>query len=129
MYLSFPCQERRQELEDKYNLEKILAGTHEIFLFQPGYEDAQIHEFKVYIHIKGTQNDWYIIQADQSGPARLWKESTTDIKRDILEGGLIEDSLILSQNRTALEEVCIKFRGKIIKRYSGYDEFWEDIHG
>lgn len=116
-----------RDMNERYDLEKILMNTHNRFLMQPGYEDTSPYQYQIYFQIGSHGDRFYVVRAEQNARAKLWKITGHSFEEDFLEGELIENPNILSLERANLGKVMIKFDGRIIKVYANYDDFWEDV--
>lgn len=114
-------------MNEQFDVEHILMNTHNRFLMQPGYEDTRPYQYQVYVEIKGKEDQFYVIRADQDSPAKLWKISGRAREDNFLEGELIEDPGTLAIESADLGSVFVKFDNQVVKEYENYDDFWEDV--
>jgi hypothetical protein len=109
-------------MEEKYDPEKIHLFTYGNFLLQAKYKDHKAYEYEIFIEIKESKNECYLVRAENQRIGFLWKgfcngNSWTEIR----------DKLYLSENKDKLGKVYVRFGNKIIKEYQDYEEFWEKI--
>ena len=114
-------------MNEQYDIERILMNTHNRFLMQPGYEDTRPYQYQIYFQFEDKPDQFYMVSADQDSGAELWKITNHSIEDDFLEGELMENPDILSVDSPELGKIYIKFQNRVIKEYSDYDDFWEDV--
>jgi hypothetical protein len=105
---------------EKYNPDHIIRNTWRQFSFLDEYKDSEVHDFQVYIDIKESDKEMYIIGGYENNffllKFTLRSSSTT-----------ITSPKNLFKDKDLLGKVHIEFKKKQIKSYQNYDEFWEDI--
>jgi len=114
-------------MKEQYDIERILMNTHNRFLMQPGYEDTRPYQYQIYVQIKGKEDRYYVIRADQDSHAKLWKISGQIPDNNFLEGELIEDPGILAIESAVLGSVYVKFDDQVVQEYEDFNDFWEDV--
>jgi len=112
------------KMEDKYNPIEILGKVWNKFKFLHGYENSKMHEYDVFIEIKGSKDECYYICTEENKFPKLIKGPCkgsvgTEIKD-------LKNTLL--NNKNLLGKTYIRFRSKIIEPpYSSYEEFWNDM--
>jgi hypothetical protein len=105
---------------EKYNPDHIIRNTWSRFSGLEEYRDSEAHDFKVYIEIKKGSSEKYIIGGHENNffllKFTLRKTEST-----------ITSPMNLFKDKYLLGKVDVEFRGKQVKSYQNYDEFWEDI--
>ncbi len=107
-------------MEDKYNPTLVLKNTLKRFSELDKYKGSEVHNFQIYIEIKDSEADKYIIGGYKSD-CFLLKYS---LRRS---SSTITAPKNLFRDKDKLGKVDIKFKKEMIKSYQSYDEFWDDI--
>ena len=107
-------------MEEKYNPIHVLKNTLKRFSEQDRYRRSEVHDFQIYIDIKDSEADKYIIGGYKSD-CFLLKYS---LRRS---SSTITAPKNLFRDKDKLGKVDIKFKKEMIKSYLNYDEFWDDI--
>lgn len=107
-------------MEEKYNPNHVLKNTLERFTGLDEYKGSEVHDFQIYIEIKDSETDKYIIGGYKSD-CFLLKYS---LRRS---SSTITAPKNLFRDKDKLGKVDIKFKKEMIKSYQNYDEFWDDI--
>lgn len=107
-------------MEEKYSPIRILRNTWRRFSKLNEYKESEAHDFQVYIEIKQSKDDMYIIGGYKSD-CFLLKYS---LRRS---SSTITAQKNLCRDKDKLGKVNIKYKKKEIQDYQDYDEFWDDI--
>ena len=107
-------------MEEKYNPIHVLKNTLKRFTELDEYKRGEVHDFQIYIEIKDSKADKYIIGGYKSD-CFLLKYS---LRRS---SSTITAPKNLFRDKDKLGKVVIKFKKEMIKSYQNYDEFWDDI--
>ena len=109
-----------QEVEEKYSPDCIIRNTWRRFSMLPEYKGSEAHDFQVYIEIKESHKDMYIIGGHKNNffllKFKLKSSATT-----------IMSPKNLFKDKDLLGKAYVEFKKKQIRCYQNYDEFWEDI--
>ncbi|MCK4431728.1 MAG: hypothetical protein KAW19_10570 [Candidatus Aminicenantes bacterium] len=108
-------------MEEKYDPSMILRYVWGKYFSQAGHENSESHEYQISIKIKGAPNECYFIKAKKDKPVQLWRGpyegSLRLIKDDVASDALYDD-------RQTLGNTNIIFKGKSLKQFQSYEEFW-----
>jgi len=107
-------------MEGKYDPARILRNTWQRFSKQDECKESEAQDFQVYIEIKQSKKDMYIIGGYKSD-CFLLKYS---LRRS---SSTITAPKNLFRDKDKLGEVQILYKKKEIQHYQDYDEFWDDI--
>lgn len=114
-------------MEEKYDPLQIVSHVWGKFRALPEHLDSQVEDYSIFIKIKQSENEYYLIRSSKYG--HLWKGilSGTDWR-------MITDTEELSENKDLLGTVHIKFRNnpirinnKPLEPFPNYDFFWNYI--
>jgi hypothetical protein len=105
---------------EKYNPDHIIMNTWGRFSGLDEYKDSEAHDFKVYIEIKESDKEMYVMGGYKNN-FFLLKDTLRTSKTTITS------PKNLFKDKDLLGRVHVEFRKKQIKSYQSYDEFWEDI--
>lgn len=107
-------------MEGNYDPKRILMNTFQRFSAMDEYRGSEIHDYQIYIEIKGSEDDRYIIGG--------YKKDCFLLKYSLRRSSsTITAPKNLYRDRDKLGKVEIKFKKKNMKNYQSYDEFLEDI--
>ncbi len=105
---------------EKYDPDHIITKTWERFSGFDEYKDSEVHDFKVYIEIKESDQAMYIIGGYQNN-FFLLKDTLRSSKTTITS------TKNLAKDKARLGRVHVEFKKERVKIYKDYDEFWSDI--
>ena len=114
-------------MEEKYNPLQIASHVWGKFWALPEHNPSKIEDYSIFIQIKQTENEFYLIRVTKSG--FLWKgfKSGTSWR-------LIQDEEELFRNKDLLGAVHVMFRdmpviinNKELEPFPNYNFFWNYI--
>jgi hypothetical protein len=108
-------------MEEKYSPDHIITKTWRRFFMLNDYKGSEAHDFKVYIEIKESSGERYII----GGP-----ENNVFVLKFTLKSTetTITSPKNLFNDKDLLGKVDVEFKGRQVKSYQNYDEFWQHIN-
>lgn len=111
-------------MEDKYNPLHVASHVWGKFWAFPEHQNSSIEDYSIFIEIKQTESECYLIRPSKNG--YLWRGSLSGTRWT-----LITELEELNENKELLSAVHIKFReepvkikDKILEPFPNYDLFW-----
>ena len=116
-----------EKMEDKYSPLHVASHIWIKFWGLPGHQSTSVEDYSVFIEIKQTENECYLIKPSKHG--YLWKGTLTGTKWKLITDfeELYKKKDLLKSVRVRFKEEPVKINDKILEPFPNYDFFWNYI--
>ncbi|MDH4218481.1 MAG: hypothetical protein OEW69_08665 [Nitrospirota bacterium] len=114
-------------MEDKYDLLQIVSRVWARFYTLPEHKNSKIEEYSIFIEIKNSNDECYLINAREED--FLWKGMLSGITWQVImdEEELYKKRDLLGFVHVRFRDKPIKINNKILDPFPNYDFFWNYI--